>query len=99
MCVCVRVCVCVCVEQFGAVIRAWAPNPRVAGSSPGLGLAVVILSKSLYPHCFSQPIRKTGTWPCAGVDMIIDCENIPYSGKFSYGTNFRIFRMQVLHVK
>ena len=27
------------------------------------------------------------------VDLAIDCWHIPYSGKFSYGANFRIFRM------
>ena len=54
------------------LLRAWAPNPRVGGLNPCLGLAVVTLCKSLYPHCFSQPICKTGTWPFAGVDMTID---------------------------
>ena len=52
------------------------PQCRVRGSNPGLGLAVVTLSKSLYPHCFNQSICKTGTWPCAGVDMTIDHENV-----------------------
>ena len=55
-------------------LRSWAPTPRVGGLNPGLGLAVVTLSKSLYHHCFSRPICKTGTWPCAGVDMTIDRE-------------------------
>ena len=32
---------------------SWAPNPRVGGSILGLDLAVVMLSKSLYPHCSS----------------------------------------------
>ena len=66
MCVCV--CVCVCVRVFlGA-----------GGSNSGLGLAVVTLSKSLYPHCFSQPICKTGTctWLVLGVDMTINRENM-----------------------
>ena len=33
----------------------WATNPRVGGLNPGLGLAVMTLSKSLYPHCSSIP--------------------------------------------
>ena len=35
---------------------------RVGGSNPSLGLAVVTLSKSLYPHCSSVPSCKIGTW-------------------------------------
>ena len=77
---CVGVCVWVCVYwQFGAV--------GIGGSDPGLGLAVVTLSKSLYPNCFSQPICKTGTWPCAGVDMTIDRENIAVACVSSPGLN------------
>ena len=76
---------CVCVggggvfvwEQFDAVVKGLGSQSLgVGGSNSGLGLAVVTLCKSLYPHCFSQPICKTGTWPCAGVDMTIDCENM-----------------------
>ena len=92
VCVCVRACACacacvcvrvrvhvhvrVCVSSLVHLLRSWAPTSRVGGLNPGLSLAVVTLSKSLYPHCFSQPICKTGTWPCAGVDMTINCENI-----------------------
>ena len=71
------VCLCMCL-QFGAVVKGLIGLPilGVGGSNPGLGLATVTLSKSLYPYCFSQPICKTGIWPCAGVDMTIDHENM-----------------------
>ena len=42
-------------EQLGAVVK-------VLGSQSRLGLAVVTLSKSLYPHCSSVPSCKIGTW-------------------------------------
>ena len=64
MCVCVCVCVCVCGgSSLVQLLRSWAHNPRVGGSNPGLGLAVVTLSKSLYPHCSSVPSCEIGTCP------------------------------------
>ena len=71
VCVCVRVCVCVCVRVCVCVWgAAWLSGyARVLGSQPTscefdshLGLAVVTLSKSLYPHCSSVPSCKIGTW-------------------------------------
>ena len=69
MCVCVCVCVCVRVHACVCVFLG------AGGSNPGLGLVVVTSSKSFH-HCFSQPINQIGTWPCAGVDMTIDHENM-----------------------
>ena len=48
VCVCVCVCACVCVgSSLVQLLGSWATNPRVVGSIPGLGLAIVTLSKSL----------------------------------------------------
>ena len=55
-----------CGSSLVQLLRSWAHNPRVGGSNPGLGLAVVTLSKSLYPHCSSVPSCKIGTWPRLG---------------------------------
>ena len=51
-----------CGSSLVQLLRSWAHNPRVGGSNPGLSLAVVTLSKSLYPHCSSIPSCKIGTW-------------------------------------
>ena len=74
---------CVCVwerEQFGAVVKALGSQSKgcefKSHQCLSLSLSVVTLGKSLYPHCFSQLICKTDTWPCAGVDMTIDCGNM-----------------------
>ena len=67
-CVCVCVCVCVCGSSLVQLLQSWATNPRVGGSNPGLGLAVVTLSKSLYLHYSSVPTcsYKIGTWSWLG---------------------------------
>ena len=66
------------VGQIGAVVKTLGSQSWGGGFKSHLGLVVVTLSKSLYPHCFNQPISKTGTWPCAGVDMITVCGNMGY---------------------
>jgi hypothetical protein len=46
-------------EQFGTMVKVLR---SVGGSNPGLNLAVVTVSKSLYPHCFSYLTVKIRTW-------------------------------------
>ena len=71
MCVCVRVRVCVnvymyfvCVctwMQLGAVVVVLGSQSKGCGFKSGQSLAVVTLSKSLYPHCSSVPSGEIGT--------------------------------------
>ena len=51
--------VCVCVRVYGTL---GLPILGLVVQMPRLSLAVVTLSKLLYPHCSSIPSCKIGTW-------------------------------------